>query len=208
MNVEERPVKDWLAHLRRHPVPELLDEACMDALSGIEAQYGDTISHGAGLEIRLGDEARYADYIMNIDTDEIPFVQSLWYEIDYEEFLKASQTGERIEPCLFANVDPSKAENEAAFWDAVLPVFLGEGRAVRLRPVLDAVIGKLPEGAHVKQIGTMSGRGAGHHAPRDHVSEMGEHRPQPCRHRMAGGYGSVRRGDGAVEGNEKYRCKF
>lgn len=152
-------MKDWLAHLRRHPVPELMDEACMDALSGIEAQYGDTISHGAGLEIRLGDEARYADYIMNIDTDKIPFVESLWYEIDYAEFLKASQTGERIEPCLFANVDPSKAENEGAFWDAVLPVFLGEGRAARLRPVLETLIAKLPESANVKQIGTMSGRG-------------------------------------------------
>lgn len=159
MKVEERPVKDWLAHLRRHPVPELLDETCMDALSGIEAQYGDTISHGAGLEIRLGDEARYADYIMNIHTDKIPFVESLWYEIDYAEFLKASQTGERIEPCLFANVDPSKAENEGTFWDAVLPAFLGKGRATRLRPVLETLIAKLPESANVKQIGTMSGRG-------------------------------------------------
>ena len=96
---------------------------------------------------------------MNIDTDQIPFVESLWYEIDYAEFLKASQTGERIEPCLFANVEPSKAESETAFWDAVLPAFLGEGRAARLRPVLEDVIAKLPEDACVKQIGTMSGRG-------------------------------------------------
>ncbi|MBQ7515667.1 MAG: hypothetical protein IJS96_05240 [Schwartzia sp.] len=159
MKVEERPVKDWLAHLRRHPVPELLDETCLEVLAAIEAQYGGTISHGAGLEIRLGDEARYADYIMNIDTNKIPFVTSLWYEIDYAEFLKASQTGERIEPCLFANVDTNKAESEAAYWDAVLPVFLGEGRAARLRPVLEAVIAKLPADAYVKQIGTMTGRG-------------------------------------------------
>ena len=67
MKVQELPVKDWLAHLRRHPIPEIMDDACLDALKSVEAQYGEEISHGAGLEVRLGEEARYVDYIMNFD---------------------------------------------------------------------------------------------------------------------------------------------
>ena len=72
MKVQELPVKDWLAHLRRNPIPEIMDDACLDALKSVEAQYGGKISHGAGLEVRLGEEARYVDYIMNIDETEIP----------------------------------------------------------------------------------------------------------------------------------------
>ena len=64
MKVQELPVKDWLAHLRRHPIPEIMDDACLDALKSVEAQYGEEISHGAGLEVRLGEEARYVDYII------------------------------------------------------------------------------------------------------------------------------------------------
>ena len=104
MDVQELPMKDFLAHLRRHPTPEILDEECLVDLEGVEAQYGDTITHGAGLEVRLGEEARYVDYIMNIDETEIPGVESLWYEIDYAEFRKARETGEKIAPCLFANI--------------------------------------------------------------------------------------------------------
>ena len=73
MKVQELPVKDWLAHLRRNPIPEIMDDACLDALRSVEAQYGEEISHGAGLEVRLGNEARYVDYIMNIDADTLPF---------------------------------------------------------------------------------------------------------------------------------------
>ncbi len=159
MEIKEQSVRAWLEHLREHSIPELLDETCMHALSSIEAQYGDIVSHGAGLEIRLGDEKRYADYIMCIDTDRIPFTKQLWYEIDYDAFLRASRTGERIEPCLFANVDITCADSEKVFWDAVLPPFLGKERAVRLRKSLEKVLAKLAKGAHVKQIGTMSGRG-------------------------------------------------
>lgn len=159
MKVQELPVKDWLEHLRRHRMPEIMDDTCMDALKSVRAQYGDVISHGAGQEVRLGEEARYADYIMSIDTEQIPFVESLWYEIDYAEFRKAAETGGKIEPCLFANIDVEKAGGHAAFWDAVLPPFMGERRAARLRAPLDRVIAALPEGAQIKQIGTMSSRG-------------------------------------------------
>ena len=75
-------MKDFLAHLRRHPMAELMDDECLTALSAVEAQYGGTITHGAGLEVRLGEEARYVDYIMNIDETVIPDMESLWYEID------------------------------------------------------------------------------------------------------------------------------
>lgn len=95
---------------------------------------------------------------MNIDSDMLPSVESLWYEIDYEEFLRVARDGGTIEPCLFVNTGGDKAE-EAGYWDKMLPAFLGEARAVRLRPAFDRVLAPLPKGAFVKQIGTMTGRG-------------------------------------------------
>ena len=150
-------MKDYLAHLRRHPIPEIMDGECLADLESVKAQYGDTITHGAGLEVRLGEEARYVDYIMNIDETKIPDVESLWYEIDYAEFRKARKTGERIAPCLFANI--KFAHQDAAAWDAFLPPFLGADRARNLRASLDRVMGSLPKGAHIKQVGTMTSRG-------------------------------------------------
>ena len=52
MQVQELPAKEFLAHLRRHPIPEIMDDECLNALASVEAQYGDTITHGAGLEVR------------------------------------------------------------------------------------------------------------------------------------------------------------
>lgn len=158
MRVQELPTKMFLAHLRRNPIPEIMDDECLSALKSIEAVYGDTITHGAGLEVRLGEEARYVDYIMNIDEDAIPDVESLWYEIDYAEFKKAAETGEKISPCLFANTDAEKSR-DASYWDALLPPFLGEARAKKLRPAFDRLLKALPKGVHIKQIGTMTGRG-------------------------------------------------
>ena len=156
MEEKELAVKNWLAHLRRHPMPEIVSAECMAALSSVEAQYGETESYGAGLEVRLGNPAAYVDYIMNIDEENIPKVKALWYEIDYEEFSRAAATGKRIEPCLFANVGE---EDYRTFWDEVLPPFLGEERAKRLRAPLDRVTERLPEKAFIKQIGTMTSRG-------------------------------------------------
>ena len=158
MKVKNRTVREWLEHLRRHPIPEIIDETCLEALESIEAQYGDAISHGAGLEVRLGNEVRYVDYIMNLDDDSIPGVDNFWYEIDYEEFLKAARQGVTIEPCLFAQIDYEEMQRED-FWDIFLPSFLGENRASRLRGTLNHVMEVLPEGAHIKQVGTMSSRG-------------------------------------------------
>ena len=67
MIVQELPMREYYAHLRRHPIPEIMDDACLAAVANVEAQYGNTITHGAGLEVRLGEQARYVDYIMNID---------------------------------------------------------------------------------------------------------------------------------------------
>lgn len=134
-----------------------MDEECLADLGSVKAQYGDTITHGAGLEVRLGEEARYVDYIMNIDETVIPDVESLWYEIDYAEFRKARETGEKISPCLFANI--KFPHQDAAAWDAFLPPFLGEDRAKKLRAPLERVMENLPKGANFKQIGTMTSRG-------------------------------------------------
>ena len=157
MQVQELTMRDFLSHLHRHPIPEIMDDVCLASLSSVEEQYGDTITHGAGLEVRLGEEARYVDYIMNIDEDAVPGVQSLWYEIDYEEFYKRNIEGGDITPCLFANTgfDP----DDVKAWDEFLPAFLGEMRAEKLRPAFDRVLDRLPEGTFVKQIGTMTSRG-------------------------------------------------
>ncbi len=157
MDVQELPMKDFLAHLHRHPIPEIMDEECLADLESVKAQYGDTITHGAGLEVRLGEEARYVDYIMNIDQTVIPDLESLWYEIDYAEFRKAHETGEKISPCLFANI--KFTHRDTAAWDAFLPPFLGEDRAKKLRAPLERVMENLPKGASFKQIGTMTSRG-------------------------------------------------
>ena len=157
MQVQELTMREFLAHLRRHPMPEIIDDECLAALTNVEAQYGGTITHLGGLEVRLGEDARYVDYIMNIDTDEIPGVPNLWYEIDYAEFAR----GGHLEPCFFANTDTRKKSPEelARYWDDILPPFLGEKRAKTLRAPLDHLVAALPKRAHIKQIGTMSGRG-------------------------------------------------
>ncbi len=157
MQFQELTTKDFLSHLRRHPIPEIMDEECFAALSSVEAQYGDVITHGAGLEVRLGEEARYVDYIMNIDEEAIPGVGSLWYEIDYEEFRRVTAEGGTIAPCLFANTGFDLGDKMA--WDQFLPPFLGEARARNLRTALNHVFKNLPKGASVKQVGTMTSRG-------------------------------------------------
>ena len=180
MKIQELPARAYLAHLRRHPVPELMDEECLAALANVEAQFGDTITHGAGLEVRLGNPARFVDYIMCVDQDYVPGIQCIWYEIDYADYLR----GGEISPCLFINTSDYKEEkadepeHTAAeddnvqrqekpfvppmgkkFWDSVLPPFAGEKRAARLRGQLDRVLAALPPNATIKQIGTMSPRG-------------------------------------------------
>lgn len=153
----ELTTKDYLSHLSRHPIPEIMDDTCISALASIEKQYGDTVTHGAGLEVRLGQEARYVDYIMNIDEGSIPGVENLWYEVDYEEFQKANDNGSDITPCLFANTR-FKLDDKVA-WDGFLPSFLGEERAQKLRPAFDHVLENLQEDVRIKQIGTMTARG-------------------------------------------------
>ena len=160
MQKEERDltVNTFLEHLRRHPMPELISDECMAAFSSIQRQYGNVKTYGAGLEVRLGNPQRYVDYIMCLDEDKIPGVTSLWYEIDYEEFKRATAAGDKICPCLFANTT-KKAEEFDSFCDQALIPFLGEKRAKNLRPALEQLTQKLPEEVVIKQIGTMSSRG-------------------------------------------------
>ncbi len=160
MNISELTVNSWLDHLKAHPLPELMDEECLAALENVRAEYGHVISHGAGLEVRLSEEDRYVDYIMNIDTKEVPMVGSLWYELDYAAFKSVDEkNGERIIPCLFANIYPDKEDGYSRIWDRVLPAMMGESRASLLRRPLEQVVEALPRGAYIKQIGSMSSRG-------------------------------------------------
>ena len=159
MHIQEQPVRDFLVHLHRHLPDEIIDAECLSALESVERQYGQTVSHGAGLEVRLGEENRYVDYILNIDEDRIPHVKSLWYEIDYSEFKKAKEQGTEIIPCLFANVEPDENGSYDAIRDETLPRMMGEKRTENLRAAWDYVLESLPDRAWIKQIGTMSSRG-------------------------------------------------
>ena len=154
MEKPKLPVKNFLAHLRRQAVSEIISDECLAAFSNVEAQYGNEISSGSGYEIRLGDPARYVDYILTANEENIPFVDFIWVEIDYEQFA----ADKKIEPCFFVDVTP-KDGDYTEFWDKVLPLFMGEQRARKLRAPLDNLIANLPEGSHIKQIGTMTGRG-------------------------------------------------
>ena len=156
MIIKELPVDKWIDHLKKHPVPELMDEECMKALENVRAEYGNTISHGAGLEVRLSEEARYADYIMNIDTEEIPHVESLWYELDYAAFKDEKK---EIIPCLFANISRDEDGSYNKTRDETLPAMMGEHRTMLLKKAFDDVVSRLPKGAHIKQVGSMSSRG-------------------------------------------------
>lgn len=110
MKTRELTVDKWLEHLERHPLPELMDEECLKALHNVRTEYGSAISHGAGLEVRLGSEERYTDYIMNIDTEEIPLIGSLWYELDYTAYKNVDkEKGDTIIPCYFANINTVRA---------------------------------------------------------------------------------------------------
>lgn len=157
---QELCVKEYLEHLRKHPMPEIMDAECVAALSAIEGQYGELITYGAGLEVRLGEQERYVDYIMDIDEDSMPPLNKLWYEVDYAEYRRAYERNTQIVPCIFANVSHHvDGDDYALFWDKVLPKFLGAKRSAKLRPHLDRITAVLPAGARIKQMGTMTGRG-------------------------------------------------
>ena len=149
-------VKKFLAHLRRHPMPEIMDEACIDALKNVEAQFGDMESHMEGLEVRLGDEARYVDYILKRDVEGVPLIKSEWVEIDYAEFAR----GGPIEACYFATVGDAHTRCDKEFLDKTLPVYAGEETARRLRPMLERILAAMPDDVFIKQVGVMTSRGA------------------------------------------------
>jgi len=156
MKIKELTVDEWLDHLKKHPVPELMDEECLSALENVRTAYGSTVSHGAGLEVRLSEEARYVDYIMNIDTEEVPYVDSLWYELDYAAFRDAKK---EIIPCLFANISRDEDGSYKRIRDEMFPAMMGERRTGLLKKAFDDVVSRLPKGAYIKQVGSMSSRG-------------------------------------------------
>ena len=153
---ETLKAKEFLAHLRRHPLPELMDEACMDALKNVEAQLGDTDSSMEGLEVRLGDEARYVDYILNREVEDVPLIKGEWVEIDYEQFA----SGGPIEACYFASLGDGNTRYDEIFLDKTLPIYAGEETAKRLRPMLERIFSAMPDEVIVKQVGVMTSRGA------------------------------------------------
>ena len=156
MTVPRLPNKEFIAYLRRHPIPELMDDKCLAAFSNIEEQFGEELSTNAIFEVRLGEEERYVDYVFVKSTDEIPLMKALWYELDYEQFA----SDKKIEPCLFFTIEePPSFEEYTKIFDKSLPALLGEERARKLRTPLDKLVKLLPEDAYVRHLGTMSSRG-------------------------------------------------
>ena len=153
---ETLKAKEFLAHLRRHPLPELMDEACMEALKNVEAQFGDTDCNMEGLEVRLGDEARYVDYILNREVKGVPLISGEWVEIDYAEFAG----GGPIEACYFASLGDGNTRYDETFLNQTLPLYAGEETARRLRPMLERIFAAMPGEVIVKQVGVMTSRGA------------------------------------------------
>ena len=156
MIIKELTVDKWIDHLKTHPLPELMDEECVAALENVRDNYGSTVSHGAGLEVRLSEEARYVDYIMNIDTEEVPYVGSLWYELDYAAYREEKK---EIIPCFFANISRDDDGSYNRTRDEILPAMMGERRTKLLKKAFEDVVSRLLEGVYIKHVGSMSSRG-------------------------------------------------
>ena len=156
MTVPRLSNKEFISYLRRNPVPELIDDECLAALSNVEKQFGEELSTTAIFEVRLGEQARYADYVFVKYTDAIPSMKGLWYELDYEEFA----SDKKIEPCLFFSInEPQTLDEYAKIVDESLPALIGTERVHKLRKSLDKLVKLLPEGAYIRHWGTMSSRG-------------------------------------------------
>ncbi len=148
------PVCWCIEHLRRHPMPEIMDDDCVAALENIDTQFGETLSEGYGLEVRLGDEARYVDFILKGAVKDIPLIDSHWIEIDYEQF-----SGKKpVNACYFAQVKKN-SDNYHTFLDRTMPVYAGEECARTLRPALERLLAALPASASIKLVGVMASRG-------------------------------------------------
>ena len=124
----------------------------MTALANVETQYGNTFTHCAGLEVRLGDPEPYIDYIMEIDESNIPGAERLWYELDYGEFAKGGQ----LEPCLFFTAYLN-SKTDKNYLKKLLTGFLGEKRAKSLYNPLLCLMDVNPD-MYVRSIGTMTSR--------------------------------------------------
>ena len=152
MEIQNLKVKDYLEHLARHQIKEIISDECMAALANVKTQYGQAITHGAGLEVRLAESAPYVDYIMEIDEHNIPGATRLWYELDYEEFAK----GGHLEPCLFLTAHLNSATDKDHL-KKLLAGFLGERRAKSLYNPLVSLMDTNPDMV-VRSIGTMTSR--------------------------------------------------
>ena len=152
MEIKNLKVKDYLEHLARHQIKEIISDECISALANVKAQYGDTETHCAGLEVRLGDPEPYIDYIMEIDEFNIPGADRLWYELDYEEYAK----GGHLEPCLFYTAYLNSATDKD-YLKKLLAGFLGEKRARTLYDPLIRIMAVNPK-MYVRSIGTMTSR--------------------------------------------------
>ena len=148
-------IKEFIAHLRRHAIPELIDDRCLAALDNIEVQYGEKSPYVVLLEVRLGEEVRYVDYSILLDEENGTLPNNMWYEFDYEQFASSK----KFEPCLFFTMIEPTAEDYREIFDKTLPTFLGEERAQKLRKQLEKIVRTLPEDSYIRQIGTMSSRG-------------------------------------------------
>ncbi len=149
------PVRACLNHLRRRPIPEIMDDDCVAALKNLETQYGGSATTGYGLEVRLGEEARYVDFILKTYVKNVPLIDSHWIEIDYEQFAGKKP----ISACYFAKVAPDESGDYQTFLNKSMPTYVGEEYARSFHSALERILTALPPGANIKLVGYMESRG-------------------------------------------------
>lgn len=153
MYANRLPARDYLRHLRKQSISELIDDECLAAFDHVEAQYGDLQPFVAGLEVRLGSPQRYADYTLCSFDDSLFPGAVVWLEMDYQAFRGQGD----IVPCLFLNTwESAETDDPESYWSRLLVACAGEDRAHRLRRGFDNILKGLPRGVCVKQVGSMA----------------------------------------------------
>ena len=166
-------INDYIRYLRRHPVPELFDDDCMDGFAHISREYGNMHTDYAFEEVRLNEPERRMDFSFREQVRSLTHVKEFWFEIDSEQYMGTGP----IQPCWFIDAEKVRPKSDFAWlYTDVLPQFLSEDTIATLRPNLERCVRALDGlSPSLYQIGVMAGRGTasdGHAALRIFTQNM------------------------------------
>ena len=147
-------ISEYLALFREMDYPALFSPECLRALDGVEAIWGDTVSHQVFFEVHLNDDSRTSDFSFVL-TEEAGPIRESWLEFDYEEFAG----GKTPTPCRFLETSLLLREDgEAFFYDTALPAFVGRDKAARLSPALRRLLDLVRDKGGLFSVGSMDSR--------------------------------------------------